>query len=122
MSLEITGKLIEKQDTVNVNDRFRKREFVLELTDEVNGNTYTNFGKFQCVQAKCDILDKFNIGDELKVSFNVKGNRWEKDGKVSYITNLDAWRVEKVGENATEQAQQANVNPTTSATPDNLPF
>jgi hypothetical protein len=30
----------------------------------------------------------------VKVSFNIKGNRWEKDGKVNYITNLDAWRIE----------------------------
>ena len=30
----------------------------------------------------------------MKVSFNIKGNKWERDGKVNYITNLDAWRME----------------------------
>jgi hypothetical protein len=103
MSLEVTGKLLVKYDTQNVNDRFRKREFVMELSEEINGNVYTNFAKMQLVQNKCDILDRFNEGDAIKVSFNIKGNRWERDGKVNYITNLDAWRIEA----ATAGAQPA---------------
>ena len=94
MSLELTGKLYVKYDTQQVNDRFRKREFVMELAEEINGNVYTNYAKMQLVQNKCDILDRFNEGDPIKVSFNIKGNRWEKDGKVNFITNLDAWRIE----------------------------
>lgn len=96
MSLQITGKLIEKYDVQQVSEKFKKREFVLEVYEEYNGQTYTNFAKMQLVQAKCDIIDRFNIGDSITVSFNVKGNKWEKDGKVSYITSLDAWKVELV--------------------------
>lgn len=103
MSYEITGKLIQVNDTQQVNDRFKKREFVLEITDEVNGNIYTNYAKLQLVQNKCEIIDKFNIDDNIKVSFNIKGNKWERDGNVNYITNLDAWRIE----NAQQQAPQA---------------
>ena len=94
MSLEVTGKLLVKYDTQQVSDRFKKREFVLELAEEINGNVYTNFAKMQLVQNKCEILDRFNEGDSIKVSFNIKGNKWERDGKVNYITNLDAWRIE----------------------------
>lgn len=113
MSLELTGELHAKYDTQVVNDRFKKREFVVELSDEINGNIYTNYAKMQLVQSKCEILDKFAVGDEIKVSFNVKGNKWEKDGKTSYITNLDAWRIERVGENgsaAPANATQATNN------------
>lgn len=97
MNLEVTGKLLVKYDTQQVSDKFRKREFVLELADEINGNTYTNYAKMQLVQAKCDIIDRFNIGDQVKVSFNIKGSRYERDGKESYFTNLDAWRIEAAG-------------------------
>lgn len=97
MSLEVTGKLVVKNPTQIVSDKFKKREFVIELAEEINGNTYTNYAKMQLVQNKCDILDRFNEGDSIKVSFNLKGNRWEKDGKVNYITNLDAWRIENAG-------------------------
>lgn len=97
MNLEVTGKLIVKYPTQQVSDKFKKREFVIELTEEINGNAYTNFAKMQLVQAKTDIIDRFNEGDMIKVNFNIKGNRWEKDGKVNYITNLDAWRIEAAG-------------------------
>lgn len=94
MSLEVTGKLHVKYETQQVSDKFKKREFVMELSEEINGNIYTNYAKMQLVQNKCDILDRFKEGDLIKVSFNLKGNRWERDGKVNYITNLDAWRIE----------------------------
>lgn len=92
-SLQVTGTLIHKEETQYVNDKFRKREFVIELNDEVNGNVYKNYAKMQVVQNKCDILDGFKIGDTITADFNIKGNRWEKDGKAQYITNLDAWRI-----------------------------
>ncbi len=112
MNLEITGKLIEKYDTNVVSDKFRKREFVLELGEEVNGSIYTSFAKMQLVQNKCDIIDRFNIGDNLKVNFNIRGTRYEKEGKVSYFSNLDAWRIENAA-NAQQnggQQQQGGYN------------
>ncbi len=97
MSLEVSGKLLVKYDTQQVSEKFKKREFVIELAEEINGNIYTNFAKMQLVQNKCDIIDRFKEGDQVKVSFNIKGNKWERDGKVNYITNLDAWRIEAAG-------------------------
>jgi len=96
MSYEIEGKLIVKSDTVQVSDKFKKREFVLEKSEDSNGETYTETIKFQSVQANCDKLDSVNVGDNIKISFNIKGRKWDKDGKVSYFNNLDAWKVEKV--------------------------
>lgn len=98
MALEVTGRLIEKYPTQQVSERFKKREFVLDITEEVNGNSYPNFAKMQAVQNRCDMLDNFNVGDMLKISFNIRGNKWEKDGRVNYITSLDAWRIEKAGQ------------------------
>jgi hypothetical protein len=97
MSLEVSGKLLVKYDTQTVSERFKKREFVMELAEEINGNVYTNYAKMQLVQNKCEVLDRFKEGDPIKVSFNIKGNRWEKEGKVNYITNLDAWKIEPGG-------------------------
>lgn len=102
MSFEITGKLIAINETQQVSERFKKREFVLEISEEINGNVYTNYAKMQLVQNKCEIIDNFQIGDTVKVSFNIKGNKWERDGNVNYITNLDAWRIENA-----QQAGQA---------------
>ena len=96
MSYELTGRLVAKYDVVQRTETFKTREFVVEKTDDIGGRTITNYIKFQSLQDKTSIIDKVNIGDEIKVSFNIKGSKWEKDGKVNYITNLDAWRIEQV--------------------------
>lgn len=108
--LQVTGKLLVKYDKQQVSERFAKREFVVELAEERNGETYTNFGKFQLVQNKCEILDRFNEGDNILVSFNIKGNKWERDGKVNYITSLDAWRIEAAGAGAMPTNQSFSNN------------
>ena len=110
MNLEITGKLVEKYDTQTVNERFRKREFVIEVTEEVNGSAFTNYAKMQLVQNKTDIIDRFQLGETLKVNFSIKGNRYERDGKVSYFSNLDAWRIEKADANANANNNQGSNN------------
>lgn len=94
MSFEIEGKLIEKFDAQQVTDRFRKREFVLETRENVGTNEFVETIKFQLTQDRCDLIDNMNVGDDLKVSFNIRGRRWEKNGQVSYFNNLEAWRVE----------------------------
>ncbi len=56
--------------------------------------SWTNFGNISNAQNKCDLLDAFVVGQEVKVSFNVKGNKWQKDGKDNYFTSLQAWKIE----------------------------
>ncbi len=96
MSYEITGKLVAKFDIVQRTETFKTREFVVEKAEDINGRAITNYVKFQCVQDKTAMPDRFNIGEEVKVLFNLKGSKWVKDGKENYITNLDAWRMESV--------------------------
>lgn len=96
MSYELTGKLLEKFEIIQRTESFKIREFVVEKSDEVNGKTITNFIKFQSVQDKTGLIERVNAGDEIKVHFNIRGSKWEKDGKISYFNNLDAWRIEQI--------------------------
>jgi len=93
-SLEVKGKLIVKFNAQQVTERFKKREFVLEIA---SGN-YSEQVKFQLAQDKCDLLDKFKEGEEINVFFNLKGKPYTKDGVTSYFNNLDAWRIETAKE------------------------
>src|ERR1043166_379713 len=128
MSFEVTGKLVAKYDTVQRTETFKTREFVIEKTEDFNGRTISNYIKFQCVQDRTSMPDRFNIGDEVKVSFNIKGTKWMKDGRENYITNLDAWRMENI-----KLAQQSPLSSQVSSQPsvqsnsyndvvDDLPF
>jgi hypothetical protein len=122
MSFELEGKLIEKFDTVVVSDKFQKREFVLETEENNGGNVYTQNIKFQLVQNKCSELDASNVGEVVRVHFNLQGRKWEKDGKVSFFNSLGAWRIEKVGSIETPPQSQASVMTEPTTTEDALPF
>ena len=113
MNLELTGKLLKKYDAVDVSPKFKKREFVVELSEEISGNTYVNYAAMQLVNNKCNIIDQFNEGDQVKVSFNIRGSKWVKDGKERYFSNLDAWRVESFnGQSASGSSQNTGANNT----------
>jgi len=128
MSFELIGKLIAKYDTVNRTESFRTREFVVEKSEEINNRTIVNYVKFQCVQDKTSIVDSVNIGDNVKVLFNIKGSKWEKEGKTNYITNLDAWKIEqllKVSQNSqidNEYMEPLDTFSATASDGDDLPF
>ena len=126
MNFELTGKLIEKYETQEISDRFRKREFVIESERQQGEYNFTDFVKFQLTQDRCDIIDPFQVGDRIKVHFNIRGNKWEKEGRVNYFTNLEGWRIE----NADEMAEAAQTPPADNVPPpdvkddfeDDLPF
>lgn len=86
MAFEVEGKLHRIFPTEQKSASFQAREFVLEVPD---GN-YPQLIKFQAVQERCNILDNYNEGDRVKVSFDLRGREW--NGK--YLTNLNAWRIE----------------------------
>jgi hypothetical protein len=113
MSFELTGKIVELAPTQQVSDKFRKREFVIEYAEN---SQYPEFIKLELVQDKCDLLDKFAVGQEVEVMFNLKGRRWtDAKGEVKYFNSLQAWKINNPGNKAaapgapakTEAAQPA---------------
>ncbi len=131
-SYELTGRLVEKYNEQKVTDSFRKREFVVETRESKNDREFIESIKFQLTQDKCGLLDSVNLNEDVKITFNLRGRRYEKDGKVSYFTNLEAWRVESLNKGnsapaqqsapATSSAQQVEQVAATSAPDDDLPF
>jgi len=107
MSFEISGRIAEIYQTQQVTEKFKKREFVLEVKETNNsGFEFIEYIKFQAVQDKTSMLDGLNVNDQVKVSFNLRGRKWEKDGQTTYFTNLDAWKI--------ENEQSTSINPETS--------
>ena len=91
--MEITGKIVEIFDTVQINDSFRKREFVVEHSEN---SQYPEFIKFELFQDKADIIDGYNVGEEVEVAFNLKGRKWnDPKGGVKYFNTLQAWRLSR---------------------------
>ena len=101
MNYEIKGKLIFKEDTQHISERFQKREFVIEVENEKNPQ-WNDFIKIQLIQDRCDLLENIALNENIKVYFNVRGRKWENKGQVSYFTNLEGWRIEKLQEQTSE--------------------
>jgi len=92
MSMELSGILIVKKGTKQVSDKFKSREFVIETAEK-----YPQTICFQLSQNNVTAIDIANIGDELKVHYNLRGRDWTSpQGEVKYFNTIEAWRIEKL--------------------------
>lgn len=84
---EIQGKIHKVFPSENKSGSFQAREFVIE----VESGQYPQLIKFQLTQERCDLIDSYSEGEEIQVSFDLRGREW--DGK--YFINLNAWRLNR---------------------------
>lgn len=93
MAYELEGSIHKIFDVQTFASGFSKREFVVEVPD---GN-YTQQIKLEAVKDKAAILDGVSEGDQVKVTFDLRGNEY----KERFYVNLVAWKLEKSGEGGT---------------------
>jgi len=83
---ELEGKVKVIEDIRTFPSGFTKREFVVTTEERFPQDI-----KLECIKEKCDLLNAIQVGDEVKVSFNLRGNEHND----RYYVNLQAWRIEK---------------------------
>ena len=114
---KLQGTVKVVNNTVQVSEKFSKREFVVT---ESNG-MYPQDILFQATQDKCAILDTVNAGEQVEVSFNLRGREWvSPQGETKYFNTLEAWKIDKVGATAPQGIPQGgptamNLDPIPSA-------
>ncbi len=112
MAIETTGKLYKIFETKQITERFTKREFVVEIED----GKYPQQILFQMTGDRCDNLNSFKEGDEVKIQFNLRGREWTSPkGEVKYFNSLDVWRLEPIS--VTQQRGNGNEPPPPSEPP-----
>jgi hypothetical protein len=102
---EAEGTLRAILDTQQISDSFQKREFALEIED----GAYTQTVKFQVVQDKTALLDDFEVGQKVRIAFNLRGREYTRksDGATDWWVNLDCWRIEPLEDGVREEAPAA---------------
>lgn len=91
MSLEIKGRIHQINATQQVSEKFSKREVIIEYADNPS---FPEQVKFELQQDKCPLADKFKIGDEVEIAFNLKGRPYtNKDGVTTYFNNMVIWKI-----------------------------
>jgi hypothetical protein len=112
--MEIKGKVHEIGALQQVSETFKKRDLIVEYAENP---TYPEYIRFEALQDKTALFDNVKVGDEVEVSFNLRGRPWtDKAGKTSYFNSLVVWRMTTI----TAGAGQAAAAPTSSAPPADL--
>ena len=89
--MEISGKIRVVNPTKEISATFKKREII--LTTEEN---YPQHISIDFVQDKCSILDSYKVGENVKVSINIRGKESiNKDGETRYFNQIQGWKIEK---------------------------
>ena len=93
MEIQGTIKVIEETKTYGSNG-FRKREMVVTTDEQYPQHLLVEF-----VQDKTDLLDKFQVGQQVKVSIDLRGREWvSPQGDTKYFNSIQGWRIENLQE------------------------
>jgi len=96
MGFKTSGKIHAISEAQQVTERFRKREFVLELADNPR---FPQYVQFQLTGDRCENVDGFDVGDEVELEFSLRGREWTSPkGDVRYFNSLDVWEIQRRGE------------------------
>jgi hypothetical protein len=96
---ETSGKLKWIGEVQSFASGFTKREFVVTTA----ADKYPQDLKFEIVKDRCALLDPFEVGQDVDVSFDIRGN--EYNGK--YFVNLSCWKIQMAGAAAAAPPAQA---------------
>ena len=120
-SIKVIGEIQEISAT------FKKRELVVS-TDEQYPQTLS----IEFIQDKTDLLNKFEIGQNVKVSINLRGREWEnpQTKEIKYFNSIQGWRIELLENSSSDDDLPPldNLNPFEPASDtndedlDDLPF
>ncbi len=120
--MEIIGKikLINEEQTFGASG-FRKRELVVTTDDQ-----YPQMILIEFVQDKCDLLNSYQIGQDVKVSINIRGREWiNPEGVAKYFNAIQGWRIENLAQAPAQNMPPADLAPApdlNASEPDDLPF
>ena len=91
--MEITGKIkwIDEVKTYGSNG-FRKREIVITTQEQYPQNILLEF-----VQDKCELLDQYQIGQDVRIGINLRGREWvNPEGQTKYFNSIQGWRIDQL--------------------------
>lgn len=89
--MEVQGKikLINETQTFGSNG-FRKRELVVTTNEQYPQDILVEF-----VQDKCDLLDSYQVGQNVKIGINIRGREWiNPEGVAKYFNAIQGWRID----------------------------
>jgi len=84
-------KIERETKTQNIGTNgFRKREVVITTEEQYPQDILVEF-----IQDKCDLLNRYSIGQDVKININLRGKEWiNSEGIAKYFNAIQGWRIE----------------------------
>jgi translation initiation factor IF-3 len=118
--MEVVGKIKAIKSVIEKNS-FKSRNVIVTSEEQ-----YPQHLEIQFVQDKCDILNNYKEGQNVKVSINLRGRIWvNPQGEEVYFNTIQGWRIEKVesvNTNDLPAADKVFEGATVAADDSDLPF
>jgi len=96
--MEVQGriKVIGETQTFGTNG-FRKRELVITTEEQYPQHLMVEF-----VQDKTDLLNNYQVGQQVKININLRGREWvNPQGETKYFNSIQGWRIENIQQDVT---------------------
>ena len=93
----------------DVSPTFRKRELVVTTEEQYPQHILIEF-----TQEKCDLLNTFQLGEQVRVGINLRGREWvNPQGETRYFNSIQGWRIDRpqMQQPAYNQPQQGYAAP-----------
>lgn len=91
--MEIQGRIktIFATETVGQNG-FQKRDLVITTDGQYPQDIIIQF-----TQGNCALLDNLQVGQMVKIQFNLQGREWTSpQGEVKYFNTVVGWKIELI--------------------------
>lgn len=124
--MEIIGKIKWIDETKEYGSNgFKKRELVITTDEQYPQHILVEF-----IQDKCETLNSFQIGNNVKIGINLRGREWTNpEGQVKYFNSIQGWRIDLINEEINKEIppmpppiSSENTNENTTENEDDLPF
>ena len=106
--MEIQGriKVIFATETVGQNG-FQKRDLVITTDGQYPQDIIIQFA-----QGNCALLDNLQVGQMVKIQFNLQGREWTNpQGEVKYFNTVLGWKIELIQTTNVAQPQYQQPTP-----------
>lgn len=103
--MELIGTIEFIGQTEQVSQSFSKRDIVVVINEETQ---YPQPISAQFTQDKCNLLDAYQVGQKVKVSTNLRGNKYadKNTGQTRYFNTIQGWKIEAVAQQQQQAPQQ----------------
>lgn len=89
--MEVLGRVKMISNIQDVSPTFRKRELVVTTEEQYPQHILIEFA-----QDKCDLLNQFQIGEQVRVGINLRGREWvNAQGETRYFNSIQGWRIDR---------------------------